>query len=169
MANPIEKRTVYLDIETSYEGAITIIGLYTPWVGTQQLVGGEVTAFNLLEALRESEVIKTYNGDRFDLPVIQQKLGVDLKALFPHDDLMYRCWRQKLKGGLKAVEVQLGLKRQTQGVDGLQAMALWAEWKSQGRRESLEKLLLYNREDVELLEQVESRLEKLENRKSVSG
>lgn len=158
------KHQVYLDIETSYTGAITIIGLYAPRTGTRQLVGGKVTAFNLLDALREVELIKTYNGDRFDLPVIQQKLGIDLKALYQHDDLMYRCWRQNLKGGLKAVERQLGLERQTQGVDGLQAMALWAEWEGLGNRQALERLLLYNREDVELLEQVEFRLEKLEKK-----
>lgn len=166
MAKSTGKRVAYLDIETSYEGAITIIGLYVPPQGTRQLVGNEATALNLLEALGDTELIKTYNGDRFDLPVIQQRLGVDLKALFPHEDIMYRCWRQNLKGGLKAVERQLGLERQTQGVDGLQAMALWAEWQTWGRRDSLERLLLYNREDVELLEQVEKRLEKLENRRS---
>lgn len=169
MPKPIGKRSVYLDIETSYEGTITIIGLYVPRQGTRQLVGKEISAVALLEALGDAEVIKTYNGDRFDLPVIRQRLGVDLKTLFRHVDIMYRCWRQNLKGGLKAVERQLGLERQTQGVDGLQAMALWAEWTTRGRRESLERLLLYNREDVELLEQVENRLDKLESRCSAEG
>ncbi|MEW6515804.1 MAG: ribonuclease H-like domain-containing protein [candidate division FCPU426 bacterium] len=169
MSTTRAKVPVYLDIETSYRGEITIVGLYTPRRGTKQLVGGEVTALNLLEALRDAEIIKTYNGDRFDLPVIQQRLGVDLKALLPHEDIMYRCWRHHLKGGLKAVERQLGLHRQSQGVDGLQAMALWADWQASGRRESLEILLQYNREDVELLEQVELRLAELEKSRNNAG
>jgi uncharacterized protein len=149
---------VFLDIETSYEGEITVIGLFRPGQETFQLVGDKVTSLNLLEALSGASVIKTYNGDRFDLPVIRQVLGVDLKALFPHEDLMYRCWRHTLKGGLKAVERQLGIVRETAGVDGMMAMQLWARWRQGGDAEALRRLLHYNREDVELLAEVERRL-----------
>ncbi len=151
-------RAAYLDIETSYAGEITVIGLFRPRWGTRQLVGPEATARNLLEALREVELIKTYNGARFDLPVIKRRLGLDLKTLFAHQDLMYFCWRLSLKGGLKAVERQLGLRRQSEGVDGLEAMRLWSEWQMRGDAAALRKLLLYNREDIELLAEVESRL-----------
>jgi uncharacterized protein YprB with RNaseH-like and TPR domain len=157
-------RAVFLDIETSFAREITVIGLHRAGQGTVQLVGPDVTSFNLLEALCDAEVIKTYNGDRFDLPVIRQRLGVDLKALYPHEDVMYRCWRHALKGGLKAVERQLGLARETEGVDGFMAMELWAAWERGGDRGALQRLLHYNREDVELLAEVERRLDRREPR-----
>lgn len=148
----------YLDIETSFRGGITIIGLHWPGRATLQLVGAEVTPANLLEALAGTAVLKTYNGARFDLPVIRQRLGLDLNPLFRHEDLMLKCWQHRLKGGLKAVERQLGISRKSAGIDGWQAMRLWAAWEQSGERASLEALLLYNREDVELLPEVERRL-----------
>lgn len=148
----------YLDIETSFEGRITVIGLFRPGLGTVQLVGEDITPGRLLDLLAGVDTLKTYNGDRFDLPVIRQRLGVDLKTLFVHEDIMYRCWRHKLKGGLKAVERQLGLVRETEGVDGMQAMHLWARWRQEGDTAALNQLLRYNQEDVELLAQVEKRL-----------
>jgi len=151
----MNSKAAFLDIETSYEGQITIIGFYRPGRGTVQLVGEEVTPVNLLDALGDVETIKTYNGDRFDLPVIKQRLGLDLKALFPHYDIMYQCWRHALKGGLKAVERQLGLNRVSEGIDGMMAMQLWAHWRQNGNAEALKRLLRYNQEDVELLAEVE--------------
>lgn len=148
-------RIIYLDIETAYDGGITVIGLFRPGRGTLQLVGPDVTALNLLDALSDASVIKTYNGGRFDLPVIKRRLGVDLKALFEHHDLMYLCWRHALKGGLKAVERQLGLARESAGVDGMMAMQLWAAWERNGDSAALKLLLRYNQEDVELLAEVE--------------
>lgn len=153
------QNAAYLDIETSYQGQITVVGLHFPGQGTRQLVGDEISAMSVLEALQPAEVIKTYNGNRFDLPVIKQRLGLDLKALFPHEDIMYACWQQQLRGGLKAVERQLGLVRETEGVDGMEAMALWAQWQDCRDRGSLDLLLKYNREDVELLVLVEKRLQ----------
>lgn len=148
----------YLDIETSFQGAITVIGLHRPGHGTLQLVGKEATPINLLDALGDTHTLKTYNGGRFDLPVIKQRLGLDLKALYLHEDLMLRCWKHRLKGGLKAVERHLGIPRKSAGIDGWQAMRLWAAWEQQKDPSALETLLLYNREDVELLLEVERRL-----------
>ncbi len=156
---PPRQNAAYLDIETSYQGKITVVGIHFPGQGTRQLVGDEISAMSVLEVLQPAGVIKTYNGDRFDLPVIKQRLGLDVKALFPHEDIMYACWRQHLKGGLKAVERQLGLVRETEGVDGMEAMALWSKWQDHQDRRSLDLLLKYNREDVELLVIVEERLQ----------
>jgi uncharacterized protein len=154
----MHSRHAYLDIETSFAGHITIVGVFRPGRGTIQLVGQDVTSVNVLDAIGDAEIIKTYNGDRFDLPVIKQRLGLDLKALFEHQDVMYRCWRHALKGGLKAVERQLGLVRDTAGVDGMLAMHLWAQWERSGDSGALQRLLRYNQEDVELLAEVEIRL-----------
>ncbi|MCK5242923.1 ribonuclease H-like domain-containing protein [bacterium] len=154
----MRKKTAYLDIETSYQGVITVIGIHFLGDKTHQLVGKDITAMNLLDILNDTAMIKTYNGNRFDLPVIRERLGVDLKALYPHQDLMYQCWKHHLKGGLKAVERQLGVNRDTEGVDGIQAMELWARWQDQGDEKSLQILLKYNREDIENLVEVEKKL-----------
>jgi uncharacterized protein YprB with RNaseH-like and TPR domain len=161
----LNSTSAYLDIETTYEHEISVVGIFRPGRGTLQLVGRDVKPVNLLDALGDAAVIKTYNGSRFDLPVIRQRLGLDLQSLYPHLDLMYTCWRHKLKGGLKAVERQLGLIRQSAGVDGLDAMRLWANWTRGQDRQALDLLLLYNREDVELLAEVERCLQYREQSK----
>jgi len=60
----------YLDIETSYSSDITIIGIFYADGRVRQLIGDEITCENLLESLNGIETIITYNGSRFDLPVI---------------------------------------------------------------------------------------------------
>lgn len=148
----------FLDIETSLRGEITVVGIYCPGRGTVQLIGEQITVAQILHALEHVDTLKTYNGARFDLPVIQKRLGLDLTALFNHCDLMFACWKQGFKGGLKSVERQLGIERASVGVDGVMAMQLWAQWEEQQDREALTRLLQYNREDVELLAEVERRL-----------
>ncbi len=138
----------YLDIETAFEGGISIIGIYGADRGMIQLVGGDVTDVGLVRALDGVETLCTYNGDRFDLPVIRRRLGVDLREVCRPHDLMRDCWRVGLKGGLKRVEAQIGIVRQTQGVDGYAAMRLWASYTNDGDADALQTLLLYNREDV---------------------
>lgn len=147
----------YLDIETSWEKEITIVGIYKSGCGTTQLIHPAVNRQALLDALEGVEKLVTYNGTGFDLPVIERMLGVALSRTIPHRDLMYDCWKKKLKGGLKGVERTLGIHRDTEGVDGLQAMHLWAAHKK-GNAEALELLLRYNREDCENLEILASKL-----------
>ncbi len=157
---------VYLDIETSYSGQITIVGLFKPaHQQTIQLVAPDITSLGLLQVLDDVGVIKTYNGARFDLPVIKRQLGLDLSALFTHRDLMYLCWQHGYKGGLKAVEQQLHIVRPSQGIDGHQAMALWRRWWEFRDHQALASLLQYNQDDVELLAQVEERLLKLQEKR----
>ena len=141
----------FIDIETSWERTITVIGIYRSGEGTKQLVAPEIDRGVLMQSLEGVSKIYTYNGTGFDLPVIEKWLGVKLAGLVPHRDLMYDCWKRKLKGGLKGVERTLGIHRDTEGVDGLQAMKLWAAYQ-QGDIEALDLLLRYNKEDCENLE-----------------
>ena len=145
----------YLDIETTSldpsHGDLTIIGLYLEEAKQQrfiQLVGEEISTAKLLEALEEVKVLYTYNGSRFDLPYIEAKLGVDLTKQCLHHDLMYDCWRRNLYGGLKEVERQLGIARQSTGIDGHMAVRLWLNYKLHDDQKALLTLLGYNREDV---------------------
>ena len=145
----------YLDIETTglsrLYADITVIGVYLVNDSDSrlvQLVGEQVTEDNLLEAVEGVDTIFTYNGSRFDLPFIHASLDVDLTDSYHHHDLMYDCWRCNLRGGFKAVERQLGIQRQLQGVDGLEAVMLWQRYKNYGDRTALATLLEYNKEDV---------------------
>lgn len=138
----------YLDIETSFSGRITVVGMYRPSRGIVQLVADEVSPEKLLEFIAGSHAICTYNGSRFDLPVIKNNLGIDLVATFESHDLMFDCWSKNLYGGLKAVEKQLGISRRRPDVDGYQALFLWQRYIEYDDTEALDTLLEYNKEDV---------------------
>lgn len=155
----------YLDIETTglscRYAEITVIGIY--WANRVdsrlvQLVGKEVTLYNLVGALDGVQTIYTYNGSRFDLPFIHGSLGIDLKTIANHHDLMYDCWRCNLRGGFKAVEQQLGIPRQLQGISGWDAVLLWWRYKDYGDQDALSALLQYNKEDVMNLMALRERL-----------
>jgi hypothetical protein len=153
--------TAYLDIETAYDGRITLVGIYRADKGTVQFVGGKATPEAIAGFLEGTECLVTYNGHRFDLPRIRAELGLDLRAMFPCRDLMYDCWSLGLKGGFKKVEERLGVARDTRGVDGLMAMALWEKYVDLDDTDALALLLAYNREDVENMPRVLEKLEAL--------
>jgi len=145
----------YLDIETTglspWDSEITVVGIHlcnrddTKFI---QLVGEDISAQSILEALGGIEVIYTYNGSRFDLPFIYIKLGVNLDKSFKHHDLMYDCWRCNLFGGFKAVERQLGIERRLKEVNGYEAVRLWWSYMDSFDLDALNTLLEYNKEDV---------------------
>jgi len=149
------KRRAYLDIETTglsrncYD--ITVIGIAfenRKKCKVIQLIGDDISDLRLLELLSGIDEIYTYNGSRFDLPFIREKLHVDLTEQFSHRDLMYDCWKQDLKGGLKVVEEKLEIGRNSKGVDGFMAVRLWWDYINDNDQEALKTLLEYNREDV---------------------
>jgi len=155
----------YLDIETTglspWYGEITVVGIHvvnefdTRFI---QLVGEDITADSILEALEGVEVIHTYNGSRFDLPFIYCRLGVNLAKLFRHCDLMYDCWGNNLYGGFKAVERQLGIQRRLKGITGYDAVRLWWRYVKDYDEDALATLLEYNKEDVINLKTLKERL-----------
>ena len=149
------KTRAYLDIETTglsrHYYDITVVGVAVERAGhlrLKQLVDEEITVRRVLGGLRGVDEIYTYNGSRFDLPFIRAKTGVDLKQKFAHRDLMYDCWKQDLKGGLKAVERRLRINRRLKEVDGFMAVRLWWRYVNGNDRQALKTLLEYNAEDV---------------------
>jgi uncharacterized protein YprB with RNaseH-like and TPR domain len=138
----------YLDIETTFSGSISVIGIYRPDQGTIQLVGDGVRDLPLYEALEGVQTVVTFNGSCFDLPVIRRRLYADLKRDFEHCDLLYICRRRGLRGGLKKVEQLLGIGRATAGISGWDAPRLWQRYETNDDRAALQTLLDYNREDV---------------------
>jgi uncharacterized protein len=149
----------YLDIETAFDGSITVVGIYRPDAGTIQLVGGGVHDVALYAALDGAQTLVTFNGTCFDLPVLRRRLLADLKHEFGHSDLMYVCRRKGLKGGLKKIEQQLGIGRATAGLSGYDAPRLWQRYETHGDEAALTLLLHYNREDVVNLVLLEALIE----------
>jgi uncharacterized protein YprB with RNaseH-like and TPR domain len=155
----------YLDIETTglswHYCDLTVVGVAA--VQAQQyrfgqFYGSQVNADNVLVLLEGVDEIYTYNGSRFDLPFIKSRIGLDLRKQFAHRDLMYDCWRRDLKGGLKAVEVRLGIARRLTDMNGYMAVRLWWDYVNHDDTEALQKLLEYNREDVMNLHILRERL-----------
>jgi uncharacterized protein YprB with RNaseH-like and TPR domain len=180
-------RLAYLDIETDYVGKhrdeqlfrdyenhrITVFGVRVMDQQADefvQLIDTQVSKEGVLRLLAGVQTIVTYNGrsipDRikrrvgFDFPVIAAQLGIVLDKEFKHKDLVPECWERGLYGGQKKVEQLLGLKRTLPGKDGAWATETWREYLRTSSKERLEQLLLYNKEDVFMLREIEQKLEK---------
>ena len=155
----------FLDIETTgfypVHNEITVVGIYlTQGVSGRfiQLVGNKITGDAILESLQGTANLYTYNGHRFDLPFIRARHGVNLEVEFKHCDLIHHCWKNNLYGGLKKVEICLGIARQVKEVDGYEAVKLWWRYVEYGDYIALRKLLDYNKEDVVNLKTLKERL-----------
>lgn len=159
------KIRAYLDIETtgfsSHYSDLTVIGVALEKnrkVKVIQLIEENIYEEKLLQVLKNVDQLYTYNGSRFDLPFIKAKLKVDLKEEYNHTDLMYDCWRNNLKGGLKVVEQKLGIERNLKEVDGYMAVKLWWDYFNNNNLKSLKTLLEYNGEDVVNLKTLRTKL-----------
>ncbi len=151
LANEFPGRTLFLDIETtglSFEGdSVTCVGV-SDGTTTQAFVRDrDLSRFP--ETLDGVELLVTYNGSSFDLPVLKGAFpDVDF-GRFHHIDLRFPLHRLGVKGGLKGAERQLGIGRSEaiDGVDGFMAVLLWREHRA-GSATALDTLLRYCLEDV---------------------
>jgi uncharacterized protein YprB with RNaseH-like and TPR domain len=147
-------RAAYLDIETTgshWTGLqVTVVGLFDGATLRQFVHGFNLEDFP--DALQGIDLLITFNGAQFDLPV--------LKAYFPHlifpaahIDLRFLLARLGYKGGLKHIEPRFDIYRSPEvaGLNGYDAVLLWNRYQ-RGDRPALERLLHYNREDVANLE-----------------
>ena len=143
------EKVLFLDIETSsYYRDITVIGMFD-----RDRVMTLVKGYNLdrelfLQTLSRYDILVTFNGRAFDVPVIRQYFSLDIDI--PHIDLMTVCRRIGLTGGLKRIEAELGIRREdgVVGVTGEDAVYLWESFRISKDPHYLNKLLRYNEEDV---------------------
>ena len=145
-----KNRAVYLDIETSggYESVndITVIGLYDGHRIQTFVNGVNLNEFEL--AISSYELVITFNGALFDLPVIRRQFQhIELPPV--HIDLRFFLKRLGYRGGLKAIEKTFSISRSTQieGMSGYEAVHLWEAYQS-GDQGSLEILIEYNTADI---------------------
>lgn len=147
---------VYLDIETDggqHGSSVTIVGLYD---------GADFVALvkdrdldDMLDRLAACRMLVTFFGSGFDLPMLEKRFrGHRFDQI--HLDLCPTLRRLGLKGGLKAIERQLGIARgeDTDGLSGWDAVKLWNMYHHLGDESALERLIAYNREDVVNLERL---------------
>ena len=59
-----------------------------------------------------------------------------------------------LRGGLKKIEKKLGIIRETEGLNGYDAVKLWKKWVEEKDKSALKKLIIYNKEDVVNLKKI---------------
>jgi uncharacterized protein YprB with RNaseH-like and TPR domain len=140
----------FLDIETTggtYGWQdLTVIGLYDGKHYRAFVQGQDLEEFE--DAAQGFQLVVTFNGSRFDLPCIHQYFR-NFRAPWAHIDLRYVLMRLGYRGGLKAIEQQLGIQRPVdlQGMNGYDAVLLWNRY-LQGDTQALDTLIRYNREDV---------------------
>jgi uncharacterized protein YprB with RNaseH-like and TPR domain len=152
-----ETEEIYLDVETDWSRRLTLVGFRSRSTGLVQLVGAEITPERLCGVLPRAGALYTYNGHCFDLPVIRGQLGLDLRDTYASHDLRWICQRHGLRGGQKAIEQRIGVVRTLAGLDGRDAIALWARH-LRGDAQALEDLLRYNAEDLDGLAAIRDHL-----------
>ena len=144
------EKTAFVDIETTglYPGAdaITVIGVFDG-VSARAFVRG-VNLEEFAGEIRKYSLLVTFNGKRFDLPFIRRVFG-EFPLLQGHVDLLFPLRRMGFRGGLKRIEVDLGIEREgaLKNVDGYMTVLLWREYK-RGNQAALDTLIRYNLEDV---------------------
>jgi uncharacterized protein YprB with RNaseH-like and TPR domain len=147
-------KAAYLDIETHGSDwpllQVTVVGLYDGRNLKQFVHGYNLEEFP--EAVADFDLLVTFNGTQFDLPVLRAYFP-DLRLPPLHLDLRFILARLGFKGGLKKIEPKFGLHRppEVAGLDGYHAVLLWERY-LRGDLTALELLLAYNREDVANLE-----------------
>ncbi len=149
-------RTAFLDIETNGlplpDGEITVVGIYGKGHMTSLIQGETLTEERLQEELLSYDLLVTFFGSGFDLPFLKAKYP-NLILDHPHIDLCFAARRLGLKGGLKAIETEVGCDRPDflNGLTGWDAIRLWNEWQL-GHSESGDLLFKYNEADCRNLE-----------------
>jgi uncharacterized protein YprB with RNaseH-like and TPR domain/predicted nuclease with RNAse H fold len=146
--------TAFLDIETTglsfYYNNVTLIGLFNGKEFKVYIRGQNLPDFK--DEIGKYSLLVTYNGTLFDLPFLSSEFG---EVNFPsvHIDLRFLLRRLGYTGGLKSLEKQLGISRQSEvvGIDGFGATILWNRY-TRGDLDALKLLLQYNFADVTNLE-----------------
>jgi uncharacterized protein YprB with RNaseH-like and TPR domain len=140
---------LFVDIETEglskERNDITLIGIYK-----ENKYYPFIKDFNLEKALNflsSTPIWITFGGENFDIPFIKKTFPY-LRTPLVHIDLFFLTKEVGLRGGLKKIEKMLGIVRKTEGLNGYDAVKLWKKWVEEKDKNSLRKLILYNKEDV---------------------
>lgn len=152
---------IFLDIETSMDRNISIIGLFDGIETKIMIKNINLDYIALKNELMKYKLIVTFNGASFDLPILKRKFP-NLLPRIPHFDVRFACRKINLNGGLKEVEKKLGIERCIEVKSySFDAIQLWDMFKKTKNKYYLELLIKYNEEDVINLKSVSDRVVKL--------
>jgi uncharacterized protein YprB with RNaseH-like and TPR domain/predicted nuclease with RNAse H fold/dephospho-CoA kinase len=156
IATSFLKQTMFLDIETTglskYYDKITLIGWSIGDSYNVYIRGEDPKKF--LDAISTAKVIVTFNGSLFDLPFIHRDFP-ESKLPQCHIDLRFLAKRVDLSGGQKLIEKKLKLRRANDiaDIEGEEAALLWYQYRW-GDSSALQKLIIYNRADIEGMKKI---------------
>src|SRR5437660_33034 len=143
--------TLFVDVETTglsrYYDNLTIIGAYDG--RRPHIFVKDINLSDAANVLSKHPILVTFNGTLFDLPFIRKELP-DLRLNHVHIDLRFLLRTIGLSGGLKKIELKLGIPRapELESVEGRQAAVLWREFLRRNNDDAIRKLVLYNLADT---------------------
>ncbi|MEW5801784.1 MAG: ribonuclease H-like domain-containing protein [bacterium] len=142
------EKAACLDIESIYVNSIheiTVIGLYGNNQMKSFINGLNIEDFK--EEITGYDLLITYNGVCFDLPVLRERLVMSFPHV--HVDLRFFLKRLGFTGGLKGIEKDFGIMRseEIRGLTGYDAVLLWKKY-LKGNQQALDTLLEYNTSDT---------------------
>jgi uncharacterized protein YprB with RNaseH-like and TPR domain len=155
-------RVLYLDIETTgtrRSSPITVVGAYDGGDFRALVRGKDLKAENISKLFSDISMVVTFNGTTFDLPMIEEQFPGTVPSL-PHLDLRFLGRKCGYAGGLKSLEIQMGMARpdDVKGMSGEDAVRLWKLYIRDNNRNALKLLLKYNMEDIINLQPIAERL-----------
>ena len=147
-------RIGFLDIETNggmRADDVTIIGVYDGFDSRIYVKDRDMGEFET-DAARYALWV-TFFGSGFDVPFLRRRFP-DMPFDQMHIDLCSALRRLGYKGGLKRIEVELGISRaeDVTGLSGMDAVRLWRQYRRYKDESALEQLIAYNRADIENLQ-----------------
>ena len=149
-------RALYLDIETTglsaHEGQVTIVGLYREGRLRTLISGDDLTLGVIQEELDQADLLITFFGSVFDIHYLPPCLTC-LRVSIPHFDRCFAAIRVGLQRGLKHIERELDIARDSDllTLDGMEAVRLWHQYRA-GNEAALDQLVRYNAADTRNLE-----------------
>lgn len=144
-----EHEIAYLDIETTglsgkFDSITTISIFYKDKI---EVFVKNKNLYDFLSFIKKPKILVTFNGNRFDIPFIEQYF--DIKLFNKKIDLRYTLKDIGYTGGLKRCEKKFGINRgDLEGIDGKFAIYLWREYKENNNIKALNTLISYNISDT---------------------
>jgi len=165
----------YLDIETTglspVNNYVTIVGAITKDVLKQFICGATLEKGILDEYIKENNITEVvgYNHIAFDNQFLIKYEYISHETLsnLKQTDLMHKCHKLGIMGGLKKTEEILGIKRKAEPLNFYQQIALWNRWLNKKDVDALNRYLFYNLEDILNLPKVEQALIEYEIQKKI--
>lgn len=154
---------VFFDIETDgYFNRVTAVSALHR--GTLRSFAKNENLESFADLLEEAELLVSFNGISFDLPVLARHFHLP-KIPIPHIDLRWILHQEGIRGGLKKIEAQFGIERPSdiRGLNGMDAVTLWYRWNEWKDTEALHILKRYCSADVVSLAILFSRLMEKKN------